>query len=83
MTTSSPVLILSPRALAILRAAVIDDAGRLVLAGPPKSKPMYKEITTALTAMGWRWNQKAKAFDPRPDPHAALAAALATGEVEL
>lgn len=81
--TTSPVLILSDRAMEILREAVVDDAGRLVLAGPPESKQMYQEITKALTAMGWRWNRTTRVFDPRPDPRAALAAALATGEVEL
>jgi hypothetical protein len=74
---------LSARALEILRAATIDGQGRLRLAGPPESAAMRKEITTALTALGWVWVRSGHYFEPKPDPVAALAAAIETGEVEL
>lgn len=74
---------LSPRALEILRAGVIDEEGRLRLSGPPESREMHKEITRALEALGWVWNRQGRLFEPRPHPVAALQIALATGEVQL
>jgi hypothetical protein len=74
---------LSDRALEILRAATINDRGLLVLPGPPESGAMHREITKALTALGWVWDRRERAFTPVPDPVAALANALKTGEVPL
>lgn len=74
---------LSDRALEILRAATIDDQRRLRLPGPPETPETRKEITRALTALGWTWVRTGRYFEPAPDPVAALAVALETGEVEL
>ncbi len=74
---------LSARALEVLRAATIDDQRRLRLSGPPESPEMRKEVTRALEALGWRWVRTGRYFEAMPDPVAALATALETGQVEL